>query len=150
MSAGWLLKIKVADEAAWTAMYREHFAVERDGEWRPRPGVSNIVHLGVFKHRTGNMVEVDGPGGSKMLVPEMVDAPNPGYHVDLVAEAVPVEVHPYLVNPIERRHEFAGNCVLAMPEALPEAEETVMVTRGIGAVARAGRPNNACRITMPA
>jgi len=129
----YLLKIKLPDEAAWTAMYREHFAVERDGEWRPRPGVSNIVHLGVFKHRTGNMVEVDGPGGSKMQAPEMVDAPNPGYHVDMISTFVPTEVHTFLQNPAEPRHVYAGNHVLAMPETLPEADEVLMVTRGIGA-----------------
>ena len=129
----YLLKIKAPDEASWLALYRSHLADEVDGEWRPKPGVSNIVLLGPFLHKTGRMIEVDGPGGSKIMSPEMVVPANPGYHVDLTSTFVPAEVQPYLQNPAEPRHVYAGNHVLAMPEVLPEAEETLMVTRGIGA-----------------
>jgi hypothetical protein len=126
MNGGWLLKIKVADADAWTAMYREHFAEERDGQWRNRPGVQ-IVVIGAAYHPTGRMLDVNG-----MQVPERIA--QPGYLVDVIAPDVPTALHPFLVNPTQPVHVWAGNHVLAMPETLPEAEETVMVTRGIGAV----------------
>ena len=124
-----LLKLAAPSESAWLTLYREHFAVERDGQWQPRPGVE-VVILGALYRETGAMVTVAGPGGD-MQVPERV-ATNGLYHVDLIASEVPTEVHQYLVNPAVTKHVWAGNEVLAMPETLVEAETTEMVTRGIG------------------
>lgn len=115
-----LLKLRFADEAAWLAARASV------------PAGSQIVVIGEVRHTTGRMVDVTGPGGSKMTVPEMVVPENPGYHVDLTSTFVPVEMHPYLQNPDEPKHVFAGNHVLAMPEVFQEADETLMVTRGIG------------------
>jgi hypothetical protein len=125
-----LLKLKLPDEAAWQSMFREHFAIEVDGQWRPKPGVQ-IVVIGTAYHATGAMLTVTGPGGTPIQVPERIA--QPGYLVDVIAPDVPTALHPFLVNPTQPVHVFYGNHVLAMPETLPEAEEVVMVSRGIGA-----------------
>ena len=115
-----LLKLRFADEAAWLAARASV------------PAGSEIVVIGEVRHTTGRMVDAIGPGGTTMSVPETV--PVPGYLVDAIMPDVPEALRALLVNPVQPRHVFAGNYVLAMPEVLPEAEETLMVTRGIGAV----------------
>ena len=113
-----LLKLRFADEAAWLAARASV------------PAGSEIVVIGEVRHTTGRMVDAIGPGGTTMSVPETV--PVPGYLVDAIMPDVPEALRALLVNPVQPRHVFAGNCVLAMPEVLPEADETLMVTRGIG------------------
>ncbi|MFZ4789275.1 MAG: hypothetical protein ACOYLL_14410 [Beijerinckiaceae bacterium] len=122
-----LLKLALPSESAWLTLYREHFAVERDGQWQPRPGVEAII-LGTLYRETGQMVT--GPGGD-MQVPERVPT-NGLFHVDLIAPDVPEAVYPYLVNPVVTKHVWYGAEVVSLPEALVEAETTEMVTRGIG------------------
>jgi hypothetical protein len=125
-----LLKLALPSESAWLTLYRTHFAVERDGEWQPRPGVE-VVILGTLWRETGQMVTVAGPGGD-MQVPERV-ATNSLYHVDLIVPVVPVALYPFLVNPVEPRHVWYGHQLVAMPEVLEDDGDTLMMTRGIGA-----------------
>ena len=113
-----LLKLRFADEAAWLAARASV------------PAGSEIVVIGEVRHTTGRMVDAIGPGGTTMSVPETV--PVPGYLVDAIMPDVPEALRALLVNPVQPRHVFAGNSVLAMPEVLPEADEVLMVTRGIG------------------
>jgi hypothetical protein len=116
----YLLKLKLPSEAEWLALRDAHLTM---------PGVQ-IVLIGTAYHATGAMLTVTGPGGTPMQVPERIA--QPGYLVDLIAPDVPEAVRATLVNPVQPVHVWYGNHVLAMPETLPEAEEVVMVSRGIG------------------
>lgn len=126
----YLLKLRCSDEAEWLVLRDAHLY---DAKGSPRPGVQ-IVDLGTLYRETGNTITVTGPGGQPMQVPEKVASD--GYHIDGIvpAELIHRDFHPYMVNPSAEwtKHVYAGNHVLAMPEALPEADEVLMVTRGIG------------------
>lgn len=107
--------IKTADEAEWIALRDEHFP----------EGTAQIDEIGVIFHDTGTTQEVDG-----VTVPVMEAVL--GWHVNVIADAVPEAVYPYLVNPIQPKRVFYGAEVLTMPETMPEAGGTVLVERGVG------------------
>jgi hypothetical protein len=115
--------LKFATQAAWTAVYRAHFAEQRDGEWVPRPLVQ-VDEIGTIYHQTGTQT-VDG-----VEVPVMTA--RPGWHINLIAGEMPEAVDPYMVNPVQPKRVFYGAQVLSMPEPLPEAGGTAMVQRGVG------------------
>ncbi len=115
--------LKFASQAAWTAVYRAHFAEERDGEWVPRPLVQ-VDEIGTVYHQTGTQT-VEGNE-----VPTMTA--QPGWHVNVIADTIPAALYPYLVNPVQPKRVYFGAQVLSMPEPLPEAGGTAMVERGVG------------------
>lgn len=115
--------LKFASQAAWTAVYREHFAEQRDGEWVPRPLVQ-VDEIGTVYHQTGTQT-VDG-----VEVPVMTA--RPGWHINLIAGEMPEALDAYMVNPVQPKRVFYGAQVLSMPEVLPEAGGTALVRRGVG------------------
>jgi hypothetical protein len=115
--------LKFPDQAAWTAAYREHFAEEVDGEWRPRALVQ-VDEIGTIYHETGTTV-VDG-------VETPVMTARPGWHINLIAGEMPEAMDAFMVNPVQPKRVFYGAQVLSMPEVLPEAGGTALIPRGVG------------------
>lgn len=111
--------LKFADEAAWISARDAHLAGR---------GIEIDV-IGSVRHTTGGTELVDG-----VLVPVTVSVP--GWLVNVTtAGAFPVPLLAHCVNPAQPRRVWFGSYVLAMPEALEDAQETAMVERGIGAAA---------------
>lgn len=102
--------LKLSSAAEWAALYRQHFAVEVNGEWVPRQGVQ-VDELGTIQH---------------------IEGPVQGWHVNVIAPDIPEAVHPHLVNPQQPKRVYFGAEVLTLPEPLPEAGGVALISRSVG------------------
>lgn len=126
--------VKAPDEAAWLAMYRDHFAHEVDGRLVARPGI-DAVHVVVTHTDPAPAVEFTRADKSTFTVSTTTTV-RPGYHVNLTLPDTlepPEALRPWLVNPARPKAVHAGTYSLDAPVVLEDDGDEILITRPIGA-----------------